>query len=266
MNLFLRLICIFIPGSRNRHRFKQKIKNMCTDIKLFLPSLSPCRQKFDLIVSLGDVCQTSFNLRVNNLQFRSYPFDWLCKASQHQLIDLVNNNFKNFLDRCDLVPTERNSANLIVDNKRTGNQFQHDFEFDSIDEDYDKIADKYERRFARFNKSIDNARRVLFVYRKDNATPDDIRQLHAALARRFKSQEKINILWIVAAPKQTEVIKTKICKGVIRATLDCDAYEGPDKKIHRWRGNAKQYETLLKSYALTVRGYFINTRKNNNAK
>ena len=259
MNFFLRLICIFIPGSHNRHRFKRKIKNIPMAVKMFLPSVSLRRQKFDFIVSLGDRCHISFQLRVNNLQNRSYPFDWLCKANVNNLIDLVNNNFQNFLDRRDLVPVGHDKYNLIVDNNRTGYKFMHDFRYDTIDEDYNIMAAKYDRRFDRFNKSVNHAHSVLFVYRNDNAAVDDIKQLHAALTHRFKSTKKINILWIVNTPNQSQIIKTNVSDGVCRATFDCDAFYGDDE-IHRWEGNANKYQELFKQYALTIRGYFYEKR------
>ncbi len=246
-DFFLRLICMFIPGSNNRHRVKQRIKDI-------LPSLSLYRQKFDLFVSLGNVCQISFNMRANKLQFKSYPFDWLCKGSINSLMELFNNDFQDFLNKSDLVPTERNELNLVVDNTRTGYGFLHDFQCDTIDEDYDIISEKYRRRFDRLDKSIRNLRSVLFVYRNDDTGAEMIQQLRNTLIRKYKSTKKINILWIVRQPNQKSIIKTKISDGIYRVTFDCDAFYGQDENA-RWTGNTSQYKELFQNYALTLRGY-----------
>lgn len=55
-------------------------------------------KKFDLIVSLGEDCACTSYLRRFNLQKYSYPFDWLSNASFQTRIDLVCNDFKDFLN------------------------------------------------------------------------------------------------------------------------------------------------------------------------
>ena len=51
---------------------------------------------FDLIVSIGEDCACSTYIRKFNLQFASYPFDWLTKSNFDTRIKLILNNFKDF--------------------------------------------------------------------------------------------------------------------------------------------------------------------------
>lgn len=50
-----------------------------------------------LYVSLGSNCSVSYQLNKRNLKFKSFPFDW-CKISINQLIDVLENNFYDYVD------------------------------------------------------------------------------------------------------------------------------------------------------------------------
>ena len=58
--------------------------------------------KYNLFVSLGEDCACTSYLRDCKLQFASFPFDWLTHASFEKRIELVCNNFKDFLNFNDL--------------------------------------------------------------------------------------------------------------------------------------------------------------------
>lgn len=59
-------------------------------------------KKFDLIVSIGEDCSCTSYLRRCNLQKLSYPFDWLTNAPFENRIDLIINDFNDFLNIDDL--------------------------------------------------------------------------------------------------------------------------------------------------------------------
>ena len=61
--------------------------------------------KYNLFVSLGEDCACTSYLRDCKLQFASFPFDWLTHASFEKRIELVCNNFKDFLNFNDLYTT-----------------------------------------------------------------------------------------------------------------------------------------------------------------
>ena len=60
------------------------------------------KEKYDLIVSLGAQCSCSQLLRSLNLQDYSFPFDWLGGGELKTRVNLVINNFKDFLNLEDL--------------------------------------------------------------------------------------------------------------------------------------------------------------------
>lgn len=48
-------------------------------------------------ISLGGNCAVAYQLNKFKLYNKSYPFDW-CNIKLHQLIEVIENNFKNFED------------------------------------------------------------------------------------------------------------------------------------------------------------------------
>jgi len=81
-------------------------------------------RKFDLVISLGEDCPCTSYLRRFNLQDYSFPFDWLTKASFETHINLLVNDFENFLNKENLVLIQK-PENTNVDNK-------HDYYKDTV--------------------------------------------------------------------------------------------------------------------------------------
>lgn len=263
MKFIIRFICMFIPVKSLRRRTRSALNNhwkkQRDKTSKFLRSVMPGRKKFDLIVPIGDRCQISFQMRQNNLQFKSYPFDWLLNGSLDALITLLNNDFAHFLDRQDMEPVERRPVNLVVKNNHTGYWHLHDFECDTIDEDYQSVYEKYIRRFARFDRHISNAKTVLFVYRNDSVRPDDIRKLIAVLKKRYPCT-KITLLWITANTEKQTITPVFHGDGIIHTEFDCDTFYG-EWETSKWEGNWNLYKKLFNKYALTLRGYFAENTK-----
>ena len=119
-------------------------------------------QSFDLFVPFGEQCITSWNLRQNNLQTESLPFDWLAHVKLNLALDFLLNNFEGFLIRNQLafVKREKHEAHFKMPN---GIVFKHDFRSEKL-EDFPKVDRKYQRRIKRLYQKIKHARSVLFVH------------------------------------------------------------------------------------------------------
>lgn len=143
--------------------------------------------KYNLFVSLGEDCACTSYLRDCKLQFASFPFDWLTHASFEKRIELVCNNFKDFLNFNDLynLNFEKN-PDIHFDsygNKSTDFYHYHDFAPGvPLDESYPDVKAKYDRRIKRFYREIKTAKEILFVwFSRDKKLSDE--QLKSALSK-----------------------------------------------------------------------------------
>jgi len=123
---------------------------------------------YDFIFSLGDACPCSILLREAGLQTFSNPFDWVKGDTFINRINLICSRFYNFLKFEDL---EYISCNYYPEkfdrykNKRNGMLFFHDFTYDvDLTKSFPLVKDKYDRRIARFNATINKSNKVLAVY------------------------------------------------------------------------------------------------------
>ncbi len=161
-------------------------------------------KKFDLIISIGEDCACTSYLRRFNLQDFSFPFDWLTNASFETRINMLVTDFNDFLTRENLVLMEK-PRNSNVDKKHDyykdvvlGFYFYHDFKIESdFDTEYIEVKDKYLRRIARLYKTIENSRRILFVWWGRNKQLDEtvITESYNKLKEKFKNK-KIYLLLI----------------------------------------------------------------------
>ena len=128
-------------------------------------------KKFDLVVSLGEDCACTSYLRRFNLQDFSFPFDWLTKASFETRINLLIDNFDNFLNKENLVLMQK-PENTKVDNKHDYYKdtaldfyFYHDFKSNTdFEKEFTEVKNKYSRRIERLYNAIQNSERILFVW------------------------------------------------------------------------------------------------------
>lgn len=161
------------------------------------------KKKYDLIFSLGEACSCTQALRNCNLQLKSYPFDWLFGSSFSQRIDILLNDFDRFIDKKDLefFYSERSIKCDAYKNTYNKLVFNHDFPANiNVNESYDKIKEKYDRRITRLLKKIDEASSILIVYLEtpDHKTIVDdevLIECHKRLLDKYNNKD-INILCI----------------------------------------------------------------------
>ena len=119
------------------------------------------------VVSLGGNCRVSTWLKALNLRFQAFPFDWVESEEIEGLINLLDNNFDNYLLLENLIPFFNNYYNRVQDKVYKIN-LVHDFSFQGnesfsfaksqdfkrgigcINNEYLSVYNKYKKRIQRF--------------------------------------------------------------------------------------------------------------------
>ena len=127
------------------------------------------KRKYDLIFGIGEACSCSSTLRRANLQIQSFPFDWIFGGTFLERVDILVNNFENFIKYEDLeylgdngIPSHlcniyKNNYNNLI--------FKHDFlAEDNIEKTIFDVQQKYERRAKRQLSLAEKAERILVIW------------------------------------------------------------------------------------------------------
>lgn len=157
-------------------------------------TLAEC--SYDFVCSLGSDCGCAWHLGNNGLRLASYPFDWIVSVgpgiagvAKHIAEGMSDFCRLDALKRCDNQPEERgNPPHDWYDDLKFGYIFAHDF---PQDQDpaiaYPEVKAKYDRRIARFYKSMEASRSVLLVRWswREYTSEDDVRRAAEILRKRF---------------------------------------------------------------------------------
>lgn len=124
--------------------------------------------EYDFIFGIGAACSCSETLRKCGLQFQSYPLDWLYRGNLKTRIDLIVNDFQDFINKEDLVKSGEREHPLPCDiytNIRNKIVFNHDFALHkNLDDTYPGVKEKYDRRIKRLYENIEKSNKILVVY------------------------------------------------------------------------------------------------------
>ncbi|MBO4520389.1 MAG: hypothetical protein J5787_04205 [Alphaproteobacteria bacterium] len=224
-------------------------------------------KKYDVIFSLGAACLCSQMLRKKNLQFCSYPFDWIAGGDFAFRIDLLVSGFKDFFNKEDLAFTgEQNGSEThpceICLNKRTEMKFPHDFptgvDFETA---WPEANEKYARRIKRLINDIENGKDILIVYvmpPKEAVDSDAVlRECHDKIVRRFPDKN-VDILYISCAEKYSE---TNIGEHVRKIAFDFDRPDGvPPYDVRKLRTAVNNYR-LRQTLSDRIRNFKFKMKK-----
>ena len=184
-------------------------------------------REYDFIFSLGANCAVSMSLRDAGLQFASYPFDWIGSPGLMADVEMVESGFANWFEREDLklwdVRHEEGAIQRVYRNMRTRFGFPHEFtNAFRFETGYEKAKEKYDRRIARFFKTLGSARRSLGIY-LETATclrlPDEtLAEARRRLASQFPGTA-LDLLYIHEDPscREPEVVSGSGGVTVVRA-------------------------------------------------
>lgn len=232
------------------------------------------KEKFDLIVSLGEDCACSSYLRKFNLQNASYPFDWLTKADFKMRIMLLLTDFKDFLNKEDLKIMNKPTG-VITDDKcdyyenlKTGFYFYHDFYSDvEFFEMYNTVFEKYQRRIKRLYEKIEKSKKVLFVWlmRSISATDDELLTYQKQIEKKFK-KSKVYLLVLencIDANNSENISEVKISDNITRLKYDTMTYDITNPSLE-WIGNIALNDKVFSKLKLKQhrRNFLINSMFN----
>lgn len=160
--------------------------------------------RFDLFFSIGEACSCTETLRKSRLQFYSYPLDWLYGASFVSRTKIVAANFENWLVKEHMEKVGDNNLSSepkhVYENKITQICFNHDFpQKMTLDESFQLVKGKYDRRIKRLFYQIEQSKRVLVVYLQTPNNPieltkEELLEGYGILRERFG--EKMNLLYL----------------------------------------------------------------------
>ena len=200
-------------------------------------------KEYDLIFSIGGGCATSLQLRKRELQFLSFPFDWLFQVSSSTYSHILSlqkcfeDDFSNWLAKENmenLVGDERGTSELEhqYKDKENGFRYIHDFHFSIDDEiEYLKVKEKHQRRIDRLLKTIQKSKKVLlFLDRKYEIKIEDCESLLKSLKHKFPNTKFDFIAINFGADKQEIVYKNNITiYKYIRQYSDADDFGVPNE-------------------------------------
>ena len=153
--------------------------------------------KFDLVISIGEDCACSSYLRRCKLQDFSYPFDWLTKAAFTTRLDLILNDFEDFLNKDNLYQLEKPKTDNADKNcdywadKKYDFYYYHDFPAGvAFDEAYPKVKAKFDRRIKRLYEQISNSGKILFVWwsRNNHQNEETVIDYYKKLTQKFPAK------------------------------------------------------------------------------
>ena len=191
---------------------------------------------YDLAFSIGGACSCTQMLRKANLQFQSFPFDWVRGMAIDARAEMIAGGMKDFLVEGDLEYVSRNANGFkeIYRSSKTGLTFYHDFQMGrTLAEGFPEVAEKYRRRQARFLARLAAARRVLVVYLTSPEDPCPTREesvrTQEILRRAFPNAE-FDVL-VMANGRESGVRTERWADHVVRQTF---SYADTSPKTPEW--------------------------------
>lgn len=192
-------------------------------------------ESYDLAFSLGQACACSLVLRTANLQFASFPLDWIARGSLSVRAKLVASRFAGWLEKEDFVYEGTNPMNGlgVFVNRRTGFQHLHDFPDRPIEESFDEVREKFRRREERLCRALDGARRVLCVHISrpsgPDVSPDELAHCRKTLSDAFPNAS-FDIVHLACEEGRhfNNRIVRKISEGITEIAFD---YRDPKRDV-----------------------------------
>jgi len=190
------------------------------------------KQKYDVVYSIGRDCACAMYMKSAHLRTCSGPFDWLTNATFETRIDLIVNDFRDFLNRDDIAPLKKDPTRPndetcdYYQNIRNDFYYYHDFPVGvPFDKSFPDVSEKYRRRIVRFYDNVNKSKRVLFIwFSQYTDTPDDLLiDASDRICKKFGKQ--IDFLVIEHSNNVSPATKRQIAKNIVRYNLHTRIYD-----------------------------------------
>lgn len=157
------------------------------------------REKYDYIFSLGDGCFGANALQLAGLRRFAGPFDWLCGLDLNKCVELLLNNFNNFVPNGDLC-------------KQSG-----------------EPTDNYDLQIKRIMDCLASGRRVLLVYSGNTSTLADARRALDSVRAKFGTN--VHMMLVLFGPdiKKCKLYRINPDLYYVR-TLSWDKWDDRNRK------------------------------------
>ena len=211
-------------------------------------------KKYDIIYSLGSNCSCAIYMQKAKLRSCAGPFDWLGNINFSQKMDLILNDFIDFLNPEDLRFMPDNVDNTNHDhyeNIKNGLYFFHDFSKNvPLSEDILKVKEKYNRRINRFYHNLFHQKRALLIWISYQYETSDQDVINATTRLCQKLGRKIDFLIIEHTDNLSSIIKRNLSDNIIRYNCHIKKYDNNGKLD--LMGNEETVLSILEQYHLVV--------------
>ena len=225
---------------------------------MFFTNNKILNDEYDFIFGIGAACSCSETLRKCGLQFQSYPLDWLYGGKLKTRIDLIVNNFQDFINKEDLMKTGEREHPLPCDiyaNKKNKIIFNHDFALhQNLDDTYPAVKEKYDRRIKRLYDNIRKSNKILIVYiqtpntkTKTKHIKKDIIENISEIQNKYPNKD-IKLLYI--AHKKYPFSIKKIIQTTKNSLLLVTNYRNKDKTTEPFVVEEKALNNIFKNVKL----------------
>ncbi|WP_338776596.1 DUF1796 family putative cysteine peptidase [Metabacillus sp. FJAT-52054] len=207
-------------------------------------SLSKIKGSYDAVISLGDLCLGSIQLKKSSLRNFSGVLDWMASPFLRDVNRLLKNKFIGFFDEAnlriigyaadDIICVADDGYNLVSNHDfmtEDGNTLTH---LGS----YKDVMDKYDRRIQRTLEKFASADRILFV--RTEGSYEDAWELQNILSEIVANDFRVLMINHTDVKEMTDSFwgLEKIC-----------AVELPE--ADKWNANDQLWSELLKEVTLT---------------
>lgn len=192
----------------------------------------PIIKNYDRIISLGDSCFCTMQLKHYNLRPKGlkHPLDWITGGDFETRINLICNNFDDFLrfERMKLVIEVPNYDNdskefdKYIDTK-TNLVFSHDFPKNlSFMSAIPNVIGNYSSKIQTLKKDLSDKKKILFVYITDEKIPNKkLKKLLSKLHEKF-GYNNIDFMIVQEGNKKREhITKYSVSKNIIKYKITC---------------------------------------------
>ena len=200
-------------------------------------------RSYDFVVSLGETCISSGNLRRNKLQYESFPFDWI-GITLEQAVQMLKTHFRNFLELQNLRLSARAENHDRYMDVVQQIEFVHDFDSNTDPSvNFEKVKDKYLRRIERLFQRLGESRSILFAISANRHIKDEILKQQWQELQNLCPQAQVDLICFELPQGNKSVEKHRISDHVQRFVLT-------SPNPNNWNDLRDDYTECLKPFKL----------------
>ena len=205
----------------------------------------------DVVVSFGPNCRAADALKRNHLRFFSSPFDWMMKYKLQDVYNILKNKGKDFFSDFKESEISNGTKYRYIISESTGMVAMHHFyKFIPVDEAYFIFNNKMQKRFAKLDEILLNAKSLCIITSRHSKT-DDIINFVNDFSNLYKFEK---VYFINIYNDSVEKIEKVIYKNLtIYQCHFSDVHpDGNNRMLNKkfWKGNVEIWDDILRKIRL----------------